>query len=672
MSTPLPSLFFCAVFVVSFSHAADTPDLHPQLIAAQLAENCARAYATALGELRGALNDRRQNALARLVRIETSTGDYYDGIVDAVLLNEVSPDAKVHDTASTCVQRFSDQRTDIDASPDVYALANAAAKFAKSQDDRQLIKLYQEAGRRSGAQLPAPRRAEVTRWLKQLDALGDAFEQRLMQDRSTITISMEESASLPAPFVATLEKTSAGYVVPVGLRTHDTFLKNEASADARRRFLAAYFQVGMPENAARVREALALRRRIAAALGYASWDQYQLQVLMAQSPQRALKLIGAVDAALRSRADDEISTLAAFKAAQGDASPIAAWDYTYFEEQFERAHYSVSSEEVRRYFPANKFIPATLGIYAHLFGLRFKKAPNAPTWAAGVEGYAVVDAASGKTLAWMYLDLLPRAGKFTRPANFALRPGHRRADGTYTLPISMIYGAGPAPAPGQPALFTHHDVVEFFHEFGHVMHTSLGTTPYWRLYSVGVRADFIEAPSQMLENWMWQPSVLKRISSHVDTGAPIPDALIKRLLALKHVADGVFWTRQAFLAAFDLALHGERDPGDADALWISLMPRWTPLPPLAGAKPSASFLPLFGYDASYYGYLWSRVAAQDMFSIFERDGLDNAAVGMRYRRDILESVGSEEPERLIERFLGRPMRYDAFYHEISGGSIKAR
>jgi thimet oligopeptidase len=207
--------------------------------------------------------------------------------------------------------------------------------------------------------------------------------------------------------------------------------------------------------------------------------------------------------------------------------------------------------------------------------------------------------------------------------------------------------------------------VQFFHEFGHIMHMTLSTAPYATLHGSNTRRDFVEAPSQMLENWVWQPGILQRLSSHVETGEPLPPETIKLMTGLKRASTGVFWTRQAFLATWDLTLHGPTAEVDANALWFELMPRLTPLPPTPGTMPPASFMPVMGgYDANYYGYLWSRVYAQDMFSVFMQEGIDNPTVGRRFRERVLEPGGMQEPDALFRAFTGRPVSYDAFFEEL--------
>jgi Zn-dependent oligopeptidase len=198
------------------------------------------------------------------------------------------------------------------------------------------------------------------------------------------------------------------------------------------------------------------------------------------------------------------------------------------------------------------------------------------------------------------------------------------------------------------------------------MHQTLSRTRYATLYGSNTRIDFVEAPSQMLENWMWQPAVLKKVSANVQTGEPLPDELIQKMIAARHVADGVFWTRQTFFGAYDLQMHEAQGKVDPTALWFSLRPKMTLMHDIPGTYPDAAFEHLMGggYDAGYYGYLWSKVFAQDMFSVFEKGGLESSDVGMRYRREILLPGGTSEPDVLLQHFLGRPVSFQSFYDDL--------
>ncbi len=645
-----------------------TPDIDWRQSPERIVSTCEAEIQRARTRVRAAAAQRPEavSLADGLGAIETAIADMHDALVAQKLLASVSPDKAVRDASARCNDDVSAFSVEVSVDPAIYAHALAAKARAMTQADKQLATIYAEGGRRSGAHRDAAARAEVAGLLDKLNRLQTAFMQALSDDRSTIVISKAEAASLPSAFVATLEARKTGFVVPVDLRTFEQFMKNEASGAARKRYLVAFFQRGGEANARRVKQAIALRDRIARRLGFDSWAAYQLDTKMAKTPARALALLKEVDARLLPRARAELATLAELKAGQGDPTPFSAWDYPYYQEQLEQTRHAVSSEAVRQYFPADKVIPAVLGLYETLLGVRFQEIKPAEAWAPGVLQYAIADSTSGAPIGRFFLDLAPRPGKYLRPASFPLRAGRRLPDGSYQPPISSIIGNGPASEPGKPALFSHRDVIEFFHEFGHLMHTMLSTAPYASLYGASVRGDFVEAPSQMLENWMWQPSILKKVSSHVTTGQPLPGELIEKLLARKHAADGIFWTRQAFMGVYDLTLHSSGAKVDTTQLWFSLMPQLTPLPPPpAGTFPDASFLPIMGgYDAGYYGYIWSRVYAQDMFTAFLQGGLENPEVGLRYRREILEPGGTVEPEELLARFLGRPVSFNAFYTDM--------
>jgi thimet oligopeptidase len=453
--------------------------------------------------------------------------------------------------------------------------------------------------------------------------------------------------------------------VPVDESTYGRFMGNASSGAARKRFLTAYGMRGGVKNVQRLQQAVAIRDQLANLLGYPSWAAYQLDAKMAKTPQRVEDLLNTVSTKLLPKANSEIAQLGSFKNAQGAAGPFERWDYTYYEDLFVKTKYNVDEDLVRQYFPIDHVIASVLGIYQKLLGVTFAQISPADAWAPGVLEYSITDTASGKPIGWFFLDLYPRPGKFEHFANFPLRPGRVLPDGSYQRPVSSIIGNWPVPSPGKPALLSHQDVITFFHEFGHLMHSTLSIAPYETLYGTGVRPDFVEAPSQMLENFMWQPSILKEVSSNVKTGAPLPDDLINKMIALKHVDDGYVWSSQAFYAQYDMTIHSSGPDINVDTTWFSLEKKMTPFAGIPGTHPEAGFGHLMGgYDAGYYGYLWSKVYAQDIFTRFQKEGLENPEVGMAYRKDILEPGATQEPDELVQNFLGRPMNPDAFYQDI--------
>ena len=596
--------------------------------------------------------------------IEKVTADLNDGTTAQVFLASVAPASDVRDAANKCQQELSDYYATLSADPKIYAMAARVQAIgdARTDADKKLVETYVLTGVRAGVALPPAQRDQLTKLFQQLSDLTIAFQRELSEDKTVIHISAADAKPLPAPFVANIKPATDGYDVPVNESTYSQFMDSETDGAARERFATAYGRRGGPANVTRLEQAVALRYRIARMLGFAQWADYQLAAKMAKSPARVRAFLAQIDTTLLPAARAERARLAALKKADGDSTPFASWDTAYYQTKLIKTKYAVDDSVVRQYFPVDRVISGVFSIYQKLLGVTFTRLATPDAWSPEVREYSIADTASGKAIGWFYLDLFPRAGKYDHFADFGVRPGRLLPDGSLQKPVTAIVGNWPAPAPGQPALLSHEDVVTFFHEFGHAMHSTLSIAPYETLYGTAVRGDFVEAPSQMLENWMWQPSILKIVSSNVKTGAPLPDSLITKMVALEHVTDGSDYTGQAFYAQYDMTLHSSGPTVDATALWTKLQATMTVGHTIPGTYPEAAFGHLMGgYDAGYYGYLWSKVFAQDMFTVFQRYGLESPVAGMRYRKDILEPGAVYEPDVLLERFLGRPVSYDAFY-----------
>jgi thimet oligopeptidase len=600
--------------------------------------------------------------------VETTVAQLNDTLVAQSLLSFVAVDKKVRDASTACNVKMSQFSVALSADPVLYAMAQLGAATATNSADRKLADLYLENGRRSGAALDPATRARTTKLFNQINDLQIGFQHAMNEDVASIVASKAEVAMLPSDFVKTLKPAGEGYRVLVNESTYDQFMSNESSSAARQRYLVAYYNRGGQANVKRLEQLVALRDELAHLLGFPSWAAYKLDAKMAKTPARVIAFLSQIDAKLLPKAYAELALLEALKAASGDRSPWQASDYIYYEHQLIKTKYAVDDEAIRQYFPVTKVIPAVMSIYSKLLGVTFHPLVPADTWAPGVLEYSISDNATGKPIGWFFLDLYPRPGKYGHFANFPLRAGRVLPDGTYQMPISSIIGNWPVGAPGKPALLTHDDAVTFFHEFGHLMHSTLSIAPYETYYGTAVREDFVEAPSQMLENWMWQPSILKQVSSNIATGKPLPDALIAKMVALKHVSseNGAYWTGQAFRASYDMTIHSSGPIVDVNRVWFDLKKKMTTTPAQPGTIPEASFEHLVGgYDAGYYGYLWSLVYAQDMFTVFQKGGLENPVVGARYRKYVLQPGGGVEPDQLLRNFLGREPSYDAFYKELN-------
>ncbi len=665
----LVGLLFAAAPALSLAGTTLGSDtgINWSLSAADVAAACKSGLASARERIHAleARTDTPASMADGLGAVDSVVADLGEQLSAPVNLSVLAIGKDVRDAATQCNNDYSSFGVELAADPAIYKLAQAAAATAKDPEDQQLAKIYLENGRRAGAGLDPATRAQVTKLLDQLNNLQIEFGRTLGEDHTRIALSEAELASLPPALAGAITHDADGAHIAVNESSVGPFMESESSGAARERFATAYSRRGGLANVQRLADAVTIRQQLAPLLGFHSWAAYQLNVKMAKTPERATGLVEQVGHSLLPKAHAEVKALAELKRASGDHEPFHKWDYPYYERQLEKTRYAVDSEVVRQYFPVDKVLPAVLDIYSRLLGVRFESLSPAQSWAPGVREYAIYNAADGAAIGWFFLDLYPREGKFGHFAAFPLRSGRLLPDGSYRAPVSAIIGNWPLPEAGKPTLLNHEEVVVFFHEFGHVMHETLSHTRYASLYGIAVRGDFGEAPSQMLENWMWQPAVLKQISSHTGSGEPLPDELITKMIAARHVADGVTWGTQAFYAEYDLQLHSLPGKTDPTALWFKLKSTLTVFPEIPGTYPEAAFGHLMGgYDAGYYGYLWSKVYAQDMFSEFKKAGLDNPAVGMRYRQQILVPGGSEEPDVLLKRFLGREVSYDPFYEDL--------
>jgi len=646
------------------------------LTAADIKTNCAAQIAKTLSLSNAALRRPLKTVTFAntLLPLENISADLNDNLAAEGMLAFISPDKDVRSASFACQGATSDFQSEFSARVDLYkALAAVKASHtARSVYDRKILQFWLTGSVRSGAGLPERKRREFIALSKKLNDLSNKFSENLGNDVTTITITRAQSTGLPADFLANAKSLpDGGYIVAVNESTVTPFLQNASDISARKAFYLAYNNRQATQNLPILHDAIATRDRLAHLMGYQTWASYVLANRMAHDTKRVLKFLDDLDAKLLPKAREDLSVLASLKAKDTGMANAAIdpWDVSYYDNMLRKTKYAVDTNVVRQYFPAEHTIDAVLGIYSKVLGLNYTKVTPGDGPLPEVLEYNVTDKNTGKFIGTFYLDLYPREGKYSHFANFPFLPVRREPNGSYRPPLSMIIGNWAKPAPGKPSLLSHDEVETFFHEFGHNMAALLTTAPYETLS--GFKQDFVEAPSQMLENWVWDPQILKELSSNVTTGAPLPDDLIGKMIAARYVDNAYFTTRQIMLATIDMDYHTSGPQIDTTAVWAKVAREKSPLPLPEGVHPEASFGHLFGYDAGYYGYLWSKVYAQDMFSAFKKGGLESPMVGMRYRQDILAPAQTYEPDVLVRRFLGRPMSPNAFYEEFGIGTPTA-
>jgi thimet oligopeptidase len=654
---------------VSAAPAAAVAPVSWDLTPAQIATSCAAAIARYRSRVDAVTHESGPQTFATVVLpLEQAGADLNDTLEAQGFLTNVSTDAKVRDASLKCNDDQGNLFAELGARPDIYRAYAAASKSktAHTEAQKKLLDLALTALQRSGAGLPPAKRARFVALEKRLTEDQNQYNKNLGDDATTITITAEQAKSLPPDFVAANLKANAdgGYTVPDNESTVGTFLRNETDGDARKAYYIAYNNRGGAANVKLLEDAIAIRAELATIMGYKTWAAYQLADKMAGTPARVQSFLAGIDRAVIGKARSERDEDTALKDATFPGAPLEAWDQNFYENLLKRTKYSVDQNEVKQYFPVQHVVDSVLGIYQELLGLKFTRDTAARVWDPSVLAYDVNDSKTHAPLGRFYLDLFPRPGKYDHFANFPLSPRRVMPDGSIRLTTSAIVGNWPAPAPGKVALLTHGDVETFFHEFGHNMAAILADTPYQTLNS-GFRSDFVEAPSQMLENWAWNPGILKRVSSNVTTGLPLPDDLIAKMVAARYVHYALTTTSQILYSTVDMSYHTMTPPVDTTAVWAATVAATTPNAFVDGTHPQAGFGHLMGgYDAGYYGYLWSKVYAQDMFSRFASQGLTSPIAGAAYRKDILAPARMEEPDQEVRTFLGRPMSPNAFYKEL--------
>jgi thimet oligopeptidase len=408
---------------------------------------------------------------------------------------------------------------------------------------------------------------------------------------------------------------------------------------------------------------LVRRYELATLLGYATWADYATENKMIGTGQAASVFVDRIAAAAATRSEAEMKVLLARKRKDlPGAKRLDPWDASYYSNRVKAEQFKFDAQAARPYFEVGRVVQGVLDVTGRLFDLTYRPVSDATVWHADVRTYDVVGGPSygdraGQVIGRIYLDLHPREGKFKHAAQFTLISGQagRR------LPEGALLCNFAKPGVG-PALMEYSDVSTLFHEFGHLVHHVLAGQTRWAANS-GVRTewDFVEAPSQMLEEWTRDTAVLQSFAKHVETGKPIPAQMVAQLRLASEFGKGVAVRRQMFLAAISLHLH-DRDPRglDTTAFVADLQSRYSPFPYVPGTFFQASFGHLNGYDAAYYTYMWSLVIAKDLFNRFEAKGLFDPGVAAAYRRSVLEPGGGRAAADLVTDFLGRPYDFKAY------------
>ncbi len=597
----------------------------------------------------------------------------------ATIIKETNTNPAMRAAAENAVKAYQDWAVGVDYREDVYkaikAFANTHPKL--SGEDEKLLKETLRDYRRAGLDLPPDQRKEVEDLRKELSKLGTDFESNIVKANAPVMFSKADLDGLPESFLNSpgIKTGDDVYTVMANVTWQFNTVEENAKSEATRKQLYLVRETLAKKNVSVLNQMLTLRNKIALRLGYKSWDDYQTEVKMAKTGANAEKYINDLVAGIQPKFDSEVAELQKMKAADTNDpnAKIMVWDWRYYSNQRDKQKYAVDKEALRAYFPFQKVLDGMFNIYQNIFGLKFEKIAAPYKWVNDLQLYMVTDSGTGEPLGMFYLDMFPREGKFNHFAQFDIISGKLLPDGKYQRPTVALLCNFPPPTGDAPSLMTHQDVEVLFHEFGHALHSIVTRAKYGRFAGTHVPGDFVEAPSQMLQNWVWDKKVLDTFAAdYHDPSKKIPADVVKKLNDAKLANAGILYRRQFAFASLDLALHDphpEDMPYDSVAISNPILEKvFLPI------DPSTTFVSYFGhlngYDAGYYGYAWADAIAADMATVFEKakDGYLDKQAGMKLRREIYEPGDSRDVNESIEKFLGRKQSVEPFLKKIGIGS----
>jgi Zn-dependent oligopeptidase len=593
------------------------------------------------------------------------------------LIKETSTNALVREAATDAIKQLEEWMVGLDYREDVYRTlkAFAATKPKLKGEDAKLFQETMRDYRRAGLELPKAERDQVEKMRKELSRLTTDYESNITKAQQAVKFTKAELEGVPEDFLGQTKTGDDEYTVMANVTWQYLSVMDNAKLEAtRKKLIIAHDNLARKENTPLLEKILPLRDDIAKKLGYKTWADYQTEVKMVKSAQTAIDFLQRLKTGLQPKFDAELAQYQKIKATEtGDrAAKIYIWDWRYFSNQLKKQKYTVDAEQLRVYFPYQRVLDGMFAIYQKIFGLKFQRMDAPYKWIGDLQLYAVSDSKTGEPLGLFYLDMFPREGKYNHFAQFGIIEGKLLPDGKYQRPVCSLVCNFPTPAKDKPSLLSHQDVETIFHEFGHAMHTIMTRARYSRFSGTSVPRDFVEAPSQMLENWVWDKKVLDSFAAdYRDPSKKIPPSILDKLKEARLATEGTRYRRQISFGLTDLTLHTQiHDDNAKEAIPMSnkiLSEVFLPV------VPDTTFVTYFGhlmhYDAGYYGYAWADAIAADMATVFEHapNGYFDETAGRRLRKEVYEEGDARDVNISIEKFLGRPRSLEPFFKKIGMG-----
>lgn len=595
----------------------------------------------------------------------------YSAVVQTIEM--VHPDELMRNAAHHATLKLQEFAVDnFSQNQKIYTLLKSYNKKAQADttlthEQRYFMQEELDAYKRNGLHLDIQAQDRLKNIQKELGERALAFDRAISQDTRSIAVAKHELAGLSEDFILSLsEDFDKNFILGTDYPTYFNVMENCSVETTRKKLWHVFVNRAYPTNEAELAQIIALRDEWAHEVGYASFAHLDTANQMVQTPEKAEEFLHELIRRCKEKVAHEMDVLknnlpqGVQLTQDGKFNP---WDIAYVKSSYKKKHLSIDEAEIANYFPLEHTLDMLLAIYSEFLGLTFKKEQVTSLWHEHVEYITVYKEET--LLGILLLDLFPRPGKFTHACYMGIVPTLTTVSGDYYPALGVVIANFPRAVPGIPALLQRNDVITFFHEFGHALHGLLGSTELGAFSGTNVKRDFVEMPSQMLEEWMWDAQMLKKISKHYKTGEPLSDELIERILKLKNFDSGYWVQRQAYYSLLALQLFkAGAYKNIAEIARTIFSQTFNDVAFYPENHEYASFGHLTGYGAKYYGYLWSKVFALDMFSVIKSMGITTSTAGQKYCDTILKPGGSKHPSELLNDFLGREPRIDPFFKDL--------
>ena len=601
--------------------------------------------------------------------------------VTTVLFNLMSAETcdELEAIAEKMMPELSEHSNNISLNPELFARVKAVYEqretLTLTPEERQLLEKTYDGFRRNGANLSDADKETYRRLSMELSTLTLRFSQNHLKETNRYELVLtqaEQLKGLPPSAVEAAAHTAAekgkeGWVITLQAPSYVPFMKYSDCRDLRRELYMAYNTQCTHDNEQNnfdiVRQLVNHRMELARLLGYTDYADYVLRKRMAEDSAHVYRLLDNLLEAYTPAAHREVAEVEALaRRLEGDDFQLMPWDFSYYSEKLKNEKYQFDEEALRPYFELSRVKEGVFGLATRLYGITFRRNPDIPVYHPDVDAYEVFDT-DGSYLAVLYTDFHPRAGKRSGAWMTSYKEQWIEADGTDSRPHVSVTMNFTKPTADKPALLTFSEVTTFLHEFGHALHGMFARTRFQSMSGTNVYWDFVELPSQFMENFAIEKDFLHTFARHYQTDAPIPDEWIQRIVDASNFNVAYSCLRQVSFGLLDMAWYTRREPfsGDVAAYERQAWQRAQLLPPVDGTCMSVQFGHIMsgGYSAGYYSYKWAEVLDADAFSVFKQHGIFDRATADSFRQHILSKGGTEHPMTLYKRFRGQEPTIDA-------------